>query len=450
MIERPLKPTQWYMLSLMVLLVVHCVFYWGGLNNFFFSDDFHWLGRGVSMQGSLQELVSIEGRDFNPVFLILLWLLIKVFGLTPLVFRIAAILAFSAAAWVLVYLLAQKFNVDRSTAFFAVLLFGFNVFISEVVLNLAAFVYSLSLLLFLVALKFYWDQKRLWFTVFLAAAVMTKETVLIAVFPLVVHEKEKGQRLFLLVISGGMVVVRGLVQLLIAGSGGSYTGFLSLDNFLYKLYFTLLRTMNLSPYAVYWAVGVLAILIFLGVSIYYLGKQRVFWFFFSIWLGFSVFVSFLPKLTSRYFLYPAVGFWGIAALLAARFLTGNKKRKIVMIPILLLSMLLNYPLVQKEINDYKILGNFSKEFIQQQEKLIKAQPGVRVTIPVGDVQPLADLYRYITGRGNLPKLLPFRQNSIAGVIEPRHLIPLIYYPETVARWIPIKKTKNDFIGRIER
>lgn len=447
--EISLKDAHWYILALLVLLAVHFVFYWGGLGNYFFSDDFHWLGRGVLMQDSLQELVSIEGRDFNPVFLALLWLLIKLFGLTPLAFRITAILTFSLAAWVMLHLLVQKFNVGRSTAFIAVLLLGFNVFVSEVVLNLAALVYSLSLLLFLVSLKFYWDKKRLWFIVFLAAAVLTKETVLLAVLPLMVYEKEKEQRLFLAASAGGLIVLRGLLQLLLAGSTGSYTGFLSFGNFFYKLYFTLLRTMNLSPYAVHMVVGIMAILIFTGVSIYYIGKQRGFWFFFSLWIGFSLFFSFLPKLTSRYFFYPATGFWGMAALLAAHLITKNKKLRYALIPLLLLSILLNYPMVQKEIDDYRILGDFSEGFIRQHGPFIKNQPGDSVTIPVGDVRPLADIYRYITGRGNLPKLLPFRQNSISGVIEPRHLIPIIFYPETIARWQPIEKTGYYFKGKID-
>jgi hypothetical protein len=169
-----------------------------------------------------------------------------------------------------------------------------------------------------------------------------------------------------------------------------------------------------------------------------------------------VFFSLLPKLSSRYFFYPTFGFWGIAALLTYYFYQKKKYLKYALVPLVLVSVLFNYSLIKKEIEDYRILGDFSKQFIHQEAVFIKNQlslnrgsPGI--ILYKRDNRQLLAVYRLINKRKNLPKLLPpFRSHStIAGVIEPQHLIPIVFYPDKVVRWEPIEETTFYFKGKIE-
>jgi hypothetical protein len=454
-----MKKNWQYLIVFIVILVVNVVFYRGCMDNYFFSDDFHWLGRAVLLQNSGDELLTIEGRDFNPVYLILLWILIKIFGLSPVAFRVLGIAAFSAVAWMCFYLLTRYFKLNPVIAFSAALLFNVNVFVSEVVLNLAALVYSLSFLFFLGALKFYFDRKRWLFLLFLLAGFLTKETIILAVIPLVFYEKEKNNRLFIIGTFCGLGLLRLLLQLAAAGTAGSYTGFYSFSHLFYKLYFIILRSMNISPLTLPPAAGIAVIILFFFISRYYLEKQRGLLFFLLFLAVFALFFSLLPKLSSRYFLYPSFGFWSTAAILTHHFYENYPKQKILkyaLAPLVLVSLFFNYPFIQKEIEDYKILGDFSHRFIRQQEVLIKNQinrntdTGPReITLYRGDTRQLAALYQQIVNRDNLPKLLPFRSNSIGGVIEPRHLVPIIFYPGKIARWQTSKETHSFSIGIIE-
>jgi hypothetical protein len=440
-----------YIAAFILLLLVIGFFYRGFQTNYFFCDDFQWLGRAVLLQHSPGELFKIEGRDFNPVFLVILGTAIKISGLSPLVLRFISLLVFSALVWMFFYLLSRYFKVHALLAFCAALLFGLSVFISEVVLNLAALVYSLSLLLFLVGLKCYFDKKKWWFVSCFLLAFLTKEAILLAVLPLFFYEKERYLRVFLAAATGTMVLFRVVLQW--GAVTGSYTDFLSFGNFFYKLYFIVLRAMNLSPYTFPLPVGVLVILLLLLVSLYFLKVERGFSFFFLFLVIFSLFFSFFPKLTSRYFLFPAFAFWGMAALWVHHFQQKKKNLKYALIPLVLIAMLFNYSFIRREIGDYKILGDFSRQFIQREATLVKNQLTPRqgstaFTFFKRDKRRLAAVYRLINQRENLPKLLPFREHSIGGVIEPKYLVPIIFYPEHIARWIPLEETAYSFIGRI--
>jgi hypothetical protein len=457
-----MKKNYWYLIVFMAFLVVNFVFYWGCMDNYFFSDDFHWLGRAILMQDSGAELFTIEGRDFNPVYLILLWILIKIFGLSPIVFRVTGILTLSAVVWMFFYILTRYFKINPIIAISTVLLLNFNVFVSEVVLNLSALVYSLSLLFFLGALIFYFDRKRLLFLLFLLAGFLTKETIILAVIPLFLYEKEKNGRLFIIGTLCSLGLLRLLLQLAAAGTAGSYTGFYSFSHMFYKLYFIILRSMNISPLSLPLVVGIVVISFIFFISLYYsyMKKQRELLFFLLFLVVFALFFSLLPKLSSRYFLYPSFGFWGIAALLTHHFYKNYPKQKLLkyaLAPLVLVSLLFNYPFIQKEIEDYRILGDFSHQYIQRQAVLIKNQinPNAdtdfqEITLQKGDTRQLSAVYRQIMNRDNLPKLLPSPPNRLGGVIEPRHLVPIIFYPEKIARWKTVKETHYYFKGKIEK
>ncbi len=122
-------------------------------------------------------------------------------------------------------------------------------------------------------------------------------------------------------------------------------------------------------------------------------------------------------------------------------------------PLLMIALVLNFVLIRREVEDYKILGDFSKEFVQKEAEFIKnsleAGNGKdEVTIYKGSFHPLGDIYTLIVDRGNMPKLLPFRRHGIGGVIEPRHLLPIIFYPAAVARWQSSEETETYFKGRV--
>lgn len=459
-------------LIFIVVLAVNAFIYLGFQDNYFYSDDFEWLSRAVLAQhpGNFPtEILKIEGRDFNPVFVLLLTVIVRLFGLSPLAFRIISLLTFSTVIFMLFYILSRYFNVNRIIALSAALLFGLNVYLSEVVLNLAALVYSLSLLLFMIAVKYYLDGKRTLYIAFLLLAVLTKETVILGFIPLLAYEKEKKNRRFIAASIAGIVAIRVIMQMVLAGTG-TYTGFLTLSDFFVKFYYIVLKTMNISPYSMNPAVGAGIIVLLGAVSMYFIISKKAgelrrgFLFFLLFFIVFSLFLSMLPKLSSRYFFYPAPGFWGIAALLAHHFYENNKKLnnklnkkpnkklKYALVPLVLVSILFNYPMIRGETVDYKILGDFSKEFVLKQGTAVKEVAGEE--IKTSEIilyklnrRPLAEAYARVKGRGNLPKLLPFREHGIGGVIEPRHLVPLAFYPHAVVRWQGIKETPNYFTGR---
>lgn len=444
---------RFYLFAAVLILALITLFYWGIHSNYFYMDDFHWLARAINSQHSIQDIFTIEGRDFNPVFLILLSTLIKISGLSVLVMRAVSVLIFAGLTFTFFHLLCRYFNIHRLVALIAVLMFALNVFVSEALLNFSAMVYSLALLLALWAMIFFLKRKRVLFLVFMIAACLTKETILLVILPLIVYEKENSNRLFLAFSGAGLLVFRVLLQLTAATS--SYTSFMETRNFLHKLYFLLLRSLNLSPYAIPLILGIVLLLSVLAGGGYFAWKkrQRGLWFFLSMFFVYALLFAVLPKLSSRYVLFPSLGFWG-AAVIAVHYFRQTKHKKILewtLVPILLVTFLFNLVLIRKEVQDYRLLGDFSRTFILEQANHIKSavyDETSELFLLKGDMHRLAELYKLLHHRGHMPKLLPFRAHSIEGVIEPRHLIPIIYYPSRLAVWQLKEETKDWFKGHI--
>ncbi len=426
-----------------------CVLYNGFQKNYFFSDDFQWLSQAILVEDSASELFQIQGRDFNPLLTLLFWVLVKIGGLYPLIFRALCFLSFSGALFLFYYLLKRYFKVNPAVAICAALLCGFNVYISEVMLYLSTFVYSLTLLLFFIALKFYLDGKKILYILFMLLAFQFKETIILALVPLILYERRRNNRIFIGITGAAVFLSRFLFQ---AGSTTSYTHFATTENLLYKLYFLTLYPMNLSPYAVELLVGIAAVFLLLIVFVYFLRTSRHALFFAGLFVVFVLFFSFLPKVSSKYYFYPAFGFWGLAALLGSHLYQKSKYTRYLLFSLLAISLVLNYPALKREIEDYRILGDFSKTFIQDQAKLIKARAdvvekslGLRIDKP--GLAPLSRVYKKIYDRQNMLKLLPFRKHSIGGLIPPSSLIPIVFYPEKIVRWQPIEETEDYFMGR---
>jgi hypothetical protein len=445
---------RFYLIPALLIFSVLTGLYWGVHSNYFYMDDFHWVARAILVQDSPGEMFSIEGRDFNPVFLVLLALLIKIFGVSPFVLRIVSVLTLSGVIFTFFHILSHHFKIQRMFALCAALLLGMNVFISEVVLNLSALVYVLSMLLALLAITFYLDKKKWLFVLFMVLAFFTKETIILVMLPLFIYEREKSNRLFLAAVFGAAVLLRLLLQL---GATSGYTNFFSISNSFYKFYFIVVRSMSLSPYSIHLAVGiaVMAAIFFICGYFVIAKKERGFMFFVSLFAAYALFFAVLPKLSSRYVLFPSVGFWGIAALLTHYFhkQKESKKIKYALVPLVLISLLFNFLSIQREVEDYRILGDFSKAFIQREGAFIKSvvenqKEGSEITLFKGGNRQLALVYQKILERDNLPKLLPFRSHSIGGVIEPRHLVPIVFYPDSIARWLTKEETDHYFRGNI--
>lgn len=450
-------------MAFLLILCLNIFLYWGCQDNYFFSDDFEWLARGVLAQhlpDAPTEITRIEGRDFNPIFMILLTLVIRVFGLSVPAFRLLSLLVFSAVIYIFFHILSRYFQVNRFVSLSIALLFGVNVYISEVALNMSALVYSFSLLLFLAGLEFFLAGKRIWYFLFLLLAFFTKETIILAVLPLFFYMKEKRDRWFIFVSLGVLVLARALLQWFTAAPG-KYIDFLSTSNVIYKLYFIMMRALNISPYAINPLLGG-GILVILGLAAAYFvfskkagtgnagNERRGFIFFLLFFIVFTLFFSLLPKLSSRYFFYPSFGLWGMAALWAHHFSGKNKKIKYVPASLLVISLLFNYPMIKREVEDYKILGDFSRQYIQRQAAVIKdGLPEGEITIYKPDSRPLAEVYQQIKNRENLPKLLPIREHGIGGVIAPTHFIPLMFYPVKIVRWNQSRETSDYFTGRLK-
>ena len=447
---------------LLVLLAAGFI-YRGFLDNYFFSDDFEWLARAVLAQNpsdSAAEICRIEGRDFNPVFMILLTTITWLFGLEPMAFRLVSLFTFSAVTAFFYHILCRHFNVKPVIALSAVSLFGFNVFVSEIMLNLSALVYSLSLLLFLVSVKCCLEGRLCLTVLFISLAFLTKEAIILGLAPLFFYEKAKRNRWIIAGILGAAGLLRLLLQI---GSTGSYTSFLSPSNFLHKLYFITLRTLNISPYSLPPIPGTILLTLLAAALLAIIIKKRKepvgksILYFFLFWVMFSVFFALLPKLSSRYFFYPSLGCWGIAAVLTHYFYEKNKTFKYILISLAMISVLSNSFLIRHEVEDYKILGDFSYRFIRQQAELIKTEfikkspartGSAEITLYKSNHLGLSEVYRRVKARGNLPKLLPFRRHSIGGVIAPRHLVPIACYPDSIARWHSVKETPYYFSGKV--
>lgn len=439
------------LLTFVVIALAIFVLYNGFQDNYYFSDDYQWISHAILVDDSLSEIFLVRGRDFNPLLTLFFWVVIKVGGMSPLLLRILCFFTFTGALFALYHILTRYFDIHPVIALSAALLTGFNVYISEVLLYTSTFVYALTLLLFFIALKFFLDGKKVLYLLVMLLAFQVKETIILAVIPLFLYEKKRGSRVLLLISTPLIFLTRFIFQ---AGDTGSYTHFATTENIFYKLYFLILHPMNLSPYFMSISLGIGVILILLIIFIYYLKTDRRILFFGSLFVVYVLFFSFLPRLSAKYYFYPAFAFWGCAALLGNYFYRKSKTTKYFVFALLIISLLFNYPAIKKEIEDYRILGDFSKEYIAEQAVIIKnkVDTGSReVELMIerqGDWQ-LRRLHREIYNRGNLLKLLPVRKHSVGGILSPGDLIPFIFYPERIVCWKLIEETPAYFLGKLE-
>jgi hypothetical protein len=406
------------------------------LSNYFFSDDFEWLSRSILVNDSILEIIKIKGRDFNPLTIIVFWSVLKIFGFSAVAFRIVSILSFTLSVCAFYYILKNVFKINNSIAFYVALLFGFNVYISETMLYLATFVYPISLLLFLLSLKYYFNKKYKLYLLFIIAAFLFKETIILATIPLFFYEKKHRLKLFVFLTSTSIIIFRIILQI---GTASKYTSFVSTKYFFYKLYFIMFRSTNLSPYNINIVIGI-GILTSLFIIIFFLlKKNRGVLFFMSVFIIYAVFFALVPKLSSKYIYYASFGFFGALAYLLNYIYLKYKIAKLILFILFIFILSINYLNIQKEIEDYKILGNYSKKVIMQHKEIIQKnidsnKNKIYIKFKKKSLKPLTVVYKKINKRGNLMKLLPYRKNSVSGLISLENLIPIVFFPQRIARW----------------
>ena len=427
---------------LFLFLIIYS--YFGVQNNYFFSDDFEWLSRGIISMSNPLEIFRIKGRDFNPLFIIITSVLIKFFGLSPFFYRVFIFIIFFITMYMLYRIMLIILKTDSRIAIISVFLLSMNMYISEILLNFSAFVYLLSFLFFLISLFFYNRKEYPLFTLFLIIALLFKETIFLAFLTLLFLKKELKGKIILIVSLLSFIILRIILQ---TGSSSHYTSFLSYKYLLIKIYLVFFRAININPYSIPPIIGFLIIILFLLISVLLIKKDKKYLFPLSFFFIYLSFFSVFPKLSSRYLFFPAIGFILFLSI-ALNDLTEKLKKFVYLL--IIISFLYNSPLIKREVEDYKILGEFSKNYIKKQKYIIKNRFKISTpfTINQGNYESIKTLYLLIHKRGNLPKLLPIRKKAIGGMIYPEDLVPIIFYPKYIAIWKTLKKTNNGYYGKI--
>ncbi len=440
--------------KLFILILILLIFasYYKSLNNYFFSDDFEWISRAIVSQAEPLRAFKVYGRDFNPVFIIILSLLIKIFGISAFPIRFFFLILFAINFALIFHILEKRLKFSQFTAFSAAILIALNVYISEAALNLAASVYFLAFLFFIIAINYLAEEKTFLFFIFFSIAFFTKEIIILSLIPIFIFSKKKIKKQ-ILIFGASLLTLRFIIQFY---NTSQYTSFVSNKLFFAKLYFILLRSINLSPYKINPIYGFFLLTSIILLIILYMikfgEKDKTALSIFVFWILYTIFFAFLPKLSSRYILYPSIGF----ILIYLKIFDTFSKYKIIRLALtflLVFSFVYNYPKIGKEIEDYRILGDFSKNFVMKIKKdIIKNTDFNRKeqTIKIKKPEKTALIFTYVMvkRRGNLPKLLPVRKDSLGGVIYPKDLVPIVFYPKKIAIFKPKKITENYFIGTI--
>jgi len=433
---------------LLVFLVIFTIIYFGFQDNYFFSDDFEWLSRSIMSQAKPLESFKVVGRDFNPVFIVFTSIFVKFFGLKPLFFRLFALLIFVLTLFLLYLIMKKYLKINYLIALSAAIIFGANVYISEILLNYSAYVYLFALFFILLAFIFYFEKKKILYLIFLFLAFLSKEIIILFCLPFLFLEKKNKNRLFILGSFFSLILLRVVIQL---GSTSNYSSFISFKNYIYKFYFIIIRCLNLSPYTIHPIFGIVIIIIMLALF-FFIRKVHGMRFAFSAFFIYSLFFALFPKLSSRYYFLPCAGLIICFALL---FNELNRKKpqitKLGLALLVLTSLSINYSAIKKEIKDYSILGGFSKNFILKHKSMLKkvdpSNKKLSVKFYKRPYTPLMKVYKRVEKRKTIPKLLSLRKDSIGGVIEPSDFIPIVFYPDFIVEWKTEKENNLYYTGK---
>ncbi len=402
------------------LALIIFLFYSQSLNNFFFSDDFEWLVMGRKIECRVNSIFTLHGRDFNPIVNLYFFLSIKLFGFKVVVWRIAQLL-FIYLNSLLFFKLLEEFSINFYTAALLSSLLALSPYVSEVALNISAVSYVLAVFFFLSALKL--RNFPGFFLLFSLLSILSKEVIFLAFIPatLILHKKKKDKVLTLSFLTV-VLTIRTLIQL---SSASEYTSFISKDNLLQKFHLIILKAFQIYPYNKPFFVSAFLFILLL-LSFFKLKKEKLLSFSFLSLLFYTLFLMLFPKLSSRYFYIPTIFSLSLIAFYIDFIgrLKGEIYSKYISLFLAAVFFLSFYPMVNLEIKDYKKLGDFSKQCLKR-AKLNTRKTKNGFTINEEGALELIKLYKDISKKGGLPKLLPLREEAYCSLIKYNDLIWLL-------------------------
>jgi len=406
--------------------------YWPALGSGFYSDDYQWLGRMSPTLERPDYLFTVFYRDFNPVLhasFLLDWM---IGGARGEVWHAQSIVIHGLCA-ALLFLLCRGRRAGPAVAAAATLVWAWNVRISEAVIWPAARGHSLATLFGLaglVALTSSLPRRRVLAVALFAVGLLAKET---ALFPMLLAplflpdwRREKG----LLATLGGIAVA--FVAFNVLAKESFHASDAGVAELILKVPFLLLRPLGLGDvYGFGWP-GLLGVAALFGAAAWLLrrgtGLTGL------LWIG-ACTLPLVPleKLSSRYLYMPAVGyallFCGAAAWLASRLRESGPRRLAAGGAATLLALVwtANVVDIQREIADYGVLGRPYRECVEAlRQPLRSLAPGeTAVLVDLGPRDAISTLHHEIRERGNMRKLIPYRQGAVDGLIELTDLLNLV-------------------------
>jgi hypothetical protein len=406
-------------LGVLTLLV-----YARSLNIGFYSDDFQWLGRMAPTQENPFYVFHVFYRDFNPVLHVSFLFDYIVGGGNAVAFHATSILIHAANA-VLLFYLCRRWHGNPWVAVIAAVIWSFNVRVSEAVIWPAARGHSLATLLVLAALLALGLPSRrrdLIVPILFVLALLTKET---AMFPLLLapwFTREPRRAIRLWITLGGIVAGFILLNLLIkpelhlSGAGPSMLAL--------KAPFILLRPLGLGDYYDFSYPMLVLVSGLLLTSFWIL--RRTTGFVGLLWIVVcAVPIIPLDKLSSRYLYMLSIGY---ALVMCGMFELAGRVRygvdaKRVLRPLVatlaLLVIVANGLFVQREINDYAELARpYARCLEALRDAVMSMTSGETfVVVDVSGADAVLRMQERMRLRGNMNKLIPYRQNGVGGLIE---------------------------------
>lgn len=167
----------YFILSLPLFAIVA----WPGLNNFFWCEDAMWLLRAGRFSVDPGELFSVYGRDFNPLFLVAVFLQTKLLGTSVLAANATSFGIHLASGFMLALLFEKLFDSPEWGAAFAAV-WTISPHTDETLFWMGSRGHALSFLFFVSAWYFFergTRRGRLASVVLFVAAILTKEIAII-------------------------------------------------------------------------------------------------------------------------------------------------------------------------------------------------------------------------------------------------------------------------------
>ena len=411
----------------------------------FYSDDFQWLGRMAPTLEQLSYVFHVFYRDFNPVLHVSFLLDYLVGDGSAVAFHATSILIHAVNA-VLLFHICRRFSGNSWIALVACLVWSLNVRISEAVIWPAARGHSLATLFVLAALLALGRSLRrrdLLVPALFLLALFTKETALFPMLlaPFFAREPWRARRLWLTLgaLGGGFIVLNLLIkpELHLSGAGPSALAL--------KAPFILLRPLGLGDYYDF-SFAMLALVAGILLASFWLlrkttGLVGLLWI-----VVCAVPIIPLDKLSSRYLYMLSVGYafvvCGLLELLV-RALRGAEAKRVLRPLVATLALLLvvgNALFVQREIEDYAELALPYERCLEvlRGEVMALTSGETFVVVDVSGAETVLRMQEQMRQRGNMNKLIPYRQEGVGGLIELHDAINILRAGEDGLLGRPVK------------